>query len=252
MENVEDFIDSKTEWGGDLVVLGKINNSISAVMSNADSEFLFEDCLEMITAKRTKEQVVFDIDSSYVLQMIAHHFDDKHDFVFLLIRNNRGPNGSPPKFGKLLDFQILLDILRLNEAVQFGLGFTSTSNGPEKGYSADHFAALKATMEAKNIQSRATLVNFDIALVTNTDPVNIIPELLNFTYFILQSENTVTEKIVNLNMIERFMELGPKDHIFFDVSDELRSKIVNTAGRVGYDIEVAVIGVLVAVKFWRL
>lgn len=245
------FIDSKSEWGGDLVVLGKINNSITAVMSNADSGFLFKDCLGTITEKRNNQQVVFDIDSSYVLQMIAEFFGDEHDFVFLLIRNNRGPNGSPPKFGKLVDFQILIDILRLNEAVQFGLGFTSTSNGPEKGYSADHFAALKATMGTKNIQPRATLVNFDIALVTNTDPFNIIPELLNFTYFILQSENTLTEKIVNLDRIERFMELTPKDRIFFDVSDELRSKIVKSAGRKKCNFEVALIGMLVAVQFWR-
>lgn len=250
MNDVMDFIRIQATWAGDRVVLNEEGKDI--VMSHAKNTFLFEDCLKTITDSRSSRQrVVFDVESALVLEKIAPLFTKKHNFVILLLRINLGPNGLPTKFGDVSHLDTMLNKLRLNEAVKFGLGFTSMSYGPEKFYTAIHFKALAVAMTFKSIATRTILVNFDITLITNTDMDTILNEVLDFKYIMLQSENMQAEAGVKLDQIDMFEKLGAGEKMFFDVSDKLRARILkNIAGRFKYSP--AMILLAVAVSYWRL
>lgn len=224
--DVWNYLETKTIWAGDRVV----DNGIDIVMTGKSHSYTFHSCLEELSLNSTNKRVIFEIESPSVLLEIAPLFNDSHDFVFLLLRIRRGPNGKKPVFGSSAEFYRLFRNLNLHPAVNFGIAFTSMWNGTETGYKTDHFRAIKRITEEVPVALRFKLVEFDFYHICHTDIDIINEDILNFRYILIRSETwrseyaaLPTDCIRKLNMMTSL--LSPPVEWIYDVTDMLRHKI---------------------------
>lgn len=227
LDQVKGFVQLQYEWAGELVVESDDGQDI--VMAYPHNFLTIQSCLLTLTEQRRSHQkVIFDIHTPRVLKKIAVFFDKRHDFVFLLLRSLRGPNGKSPKFGSAQQLDRLLRAVKLPKEVQLGLGYTN-GIGPLESYEAQNFFELKAQLQFESIASRAKLLEFDLMLISNTDTDVVAEEVMLFTHILLRTANAIMDGYVNVEKIKEYIELGAGDKLVFSISDGLRGKILGNA-----------------------